>query len=569
MGELRGAVGRRKFGTNSGVSTVEVEVRSEDANLAYQTSAVALEALSDDANDDGTSSGTLTLVSAVAVTPATGTVTIASPVANTFAFGTVTCVSAIVGNTVTVNGLLYTAVSGTPAEDEFDIDTGDTETATSLAAQITADTRSGTSGDQTATSSLGVVTITTDVLGTGGNAITLVSSDGTTLAVTGAGFLTGGVTADIVTANGLIYTAVVGARGDDTQFSIDSTDTATATDLAAAITGDTRSGTLNDITAIGASAVVTCTQTVGGVGGNATTLTSSDAGRLLTSGAVFTGGLDADVATVNGLTYTGVAGVKANNTQFSIDTSDTLAAADLADSINNDTRPPITVPTADVVAISAVGVVTIDQAGEIGDLVDIAGTANITASGATLTDVGTGARTIIVEGLDANFLEQQETVFLNGVTPVALQNTYIRVNRAFVVLVGSTGVNEGLITVRVVSGAVVQITIPADEGQSQAANFTVAANKNISIKQIDYSVGSASNQTVVVALKFWIREFGKSWKVQIPKSLTNTPDHTPFNSDEFECPAKTDMKITALKLTGTGDAIVEASYSYRSWKVDI
>lgn len=45
-----------------------------------------------------------------------------------------------------------------------------------------------------------------------------------------------------------------------------------------------------------------------------------------------------DTVEINGLVYTGVVGVKADNTEFSVDTSDTAAATDLADSINNDVR---------------------------------------------------------------------------------------------------------------------------------------------------------------------------------------------------------------------------------------
>ena len=229
---------------------------------------------------------------------ATGTVTSNSPVANTFADGTITCASALAGDTVTVNGLLYTGVSGVKADNtEFSIDTGDTETATDLAASITADTRSGTTGDQTATSSLGVVTVTTDVLGAAGNAITLVSSNGTRLAVTGSGFLTGGVTADTITINGLVYTAVAGAKADNTEFSIDGDDTATATDIAASVTADTRTGTLGDVTATSAVAVVTLVQTLGGTAGNATTLASSDGTRLAVSGATFSGGTDGPITT--------------------------------------------------------------------------------------------------------------------------------------------------------------------------------------------------------------------------------------------------------------------------------
>lgn len=113
-------------------------------------------------------------------------------IAGALALGTVTCVSAIVGNTVTVNGLLYTAVAGVKANDtEFSIDTGDNATATDLADSIQNDTRTGTLNDLTATATTNVVTIKQTVAGVGGNATTLVSS-GATLAVSGAVF-TGGV----------------------------------------------------------------------------------------------------------------------------------------------------------------------------------------------------------------------------------------------------------------------------------------------------------------------------------------------------------------------------------------
>ena len=225
-------------------------------------------------------------------TDATGTITLASAVANTYAFGTVTLVSALALDTVTVNGLVYTAVAGVRSDNtEFSIDTSDAAAGIDLAAAITGDVRTGTNGGITATDNgSGVVTFTTDVLGTGGNAITLVSSNGTRLAVTGSGTLTGGVTADTVVINSNIYTAVAGARANNTQFSIDTSNDAAATDLAAAITADTRSG-VNDITAAAVAAVVTAT--ADGADGNTTTLTSSSGTRLAVSGSgVFTGGVD-------------------------------------------------------------------------------------------------------------------------------------------------------------------------------------------------------------------------------------------------------------------------------------
>jgi len=224
---------------------------------------------------------------------ASGTITASTVLENTFATGAVTCASALAADTVTANGLLYTAVSGAKANNtEFSIDTGDDETATDLADSIDNDTRLGTTGDLSATSTSAVVTMTTDVAGTAGNAITLISSNGSRLAVTGSGFLTGGVSADTVTVNGLLYTAVAGVKADNTQFSTDTGNDETATDLADSISKDIRVGTLNDVRAVSASAVVTVSSKVPGTGGNSITLVTSDAGTLAISGALFTGGIN-------------------------------------------------------------------------------------------------------------------------------------------------------------------------------------------------------------------------------------------------------------------------------------
>ncbi len=343
-------------------------------------------------------SGTITAATVLENTFADGTVTCSTVLENTFADGTVTCASVLAADTVTANGLLYTAVSGAKANDtEFSIDTGDNETATDLADSIDSDTRSGTTGDLSAVSASAVVTMTTDVAGTAGNAITLVSSEGTRLAVSGSGTLTGGVDADTVTANGLLYTAVAGTKADNTQFSTDTGNDETATDLADSIDSDTRSGTLGDLSAVSASAVVTMTTDVVGTAGNAVTLVSSDGGTLAVSGSgTLTGGVSADTATVNGLLYTAVAGAKADNTQFSTDTGDDETATDLADSISKDIR----VGTLnDVRAVSASAVVTVSS-----------------------KVPGTGGNAITLVSSDGTTLAVSGALFTGGVNAVAFSD---------------------------------------------------------------------------------------------------------------------------------------------------
>jgi hypothetical protein len=95
-----------------------------------------------------------------------------------------------------------------------------------------------------------------------------------------------------------------------------------------------------------------------------------------------------DIVIVNGLTYTGVAGAKSNNTQFSVDTSDCAAATDLAASITCDCRTGTTVTTVDQTAASCAAVVTVTAStiGQVGNDIDISSPdTTITASGATLT----------------------------------------------------------------------------------------------------------------------------------------------------------------------------------------
>lgn len=77
---------------------------------------------------------------------------------------------------------------------------------------------------------------------------------------------------------------------------------------------------------------------------------------------------------------------------------------------------------------------------------------------------GTGARTLLIRGLDADYMEQEETVTLNGVTPIHLTGDYIRFFDARVVTVGTGEVNAGDVNVYVptaTTGAITGVTTAA------------------------------------------------------------------------------------------------------------
>jgi len=206
--------------------------------------------------------------------------------------------------TVTVNGLTYTAVcgAGCTACMEFSTDTGNTETATDLTTRITCDTACGTDGDQTATSMCAIVTITTDVPGCMGNCITLVSSCASTLAVSGGGTLTGGVDVDLLTVNGLIYTATCANCNCCGCWDVSCCSCMSATNLATVLEGDTRTGITVPTHGI-CMATATCNIIAlladPGAAGSEICLSSNDAAALAVSGTFLAGGVGREVIEID------------------------------------------------------------------------------------------------------------------------------------------------------------------------------------------------------------------------------------------------------------------------------
>jgi hypothetical protein len=94
------------------------------------------------------------------------------------------------------------------------------------------------------------------------------------------------------------------------------------------------------------------------------------------------------------------------------------------------------------------------------------------------TAAGTGARTIRAEGLDANFVAATEDITTAGASASsATTQTFIRVNRAYVLTTGTYhGSNTDDIEIETTGGATVA-SIAAGLGQTQLAIYCVPAGK--------------------------------------------------------------------------------------------
>ena len=88
---------------------------------------------------------------------------------------------------------------------------------------------------------------------------------------------------------------------------------------------------------------------------------------------------------------------------------------------------------------------------------------------------GTGARTLRIQGLDSSYNFAEETVDMDGTTTVTTTQTFLRVFRMSVETAGSTGNNEGTITVTYTGGSDVAATISEGNGQTLMTLYTIPA----------------------------------------------------------------------------------------------
>ena len=126
----------------------------------------------------------------------------------------------------------------------------------------------------------------------------------------------------------------------------------------------------------------------------------------------------------------------------------------------------------------------------------------VSSTSADDTSAGTGARTVVIQGLDANYVEISETVTLNGQTEVLTAQSFLRINYAYVATAGSTNSAAGDIyfgTGTVTAGvpATVYNIIKYDFNNTVTGHYTVPAGYTGYLSQGLFSAGQASGSTQV------------------------------------------------------------------------
>lgn len=167
----------------------------------------------------------------------------------------------------------------------------------------------------------------------------------------------------------------------------------------------------------------------------------------------------------------------------------------------------------------------------------------------------TGAISITVQGLDANYDLISESIELNGQTAVTSENRFIRVYRAFVDRAGSSQTNEGTITINNQDDSLTLAEIPALHGQTQMCVYTIPRNYKGYVTSFSGSMAKATPDTTAILAMSFIESGVK--KIQ-QKISVSTGGSTSFIK-HFQCPLpvneKTDIIVDVSEVSQNNTAV--------------
>lgn len=114
--------------------------------------------------------------------------------------------------------------------------------------------------------------------------------------------------------------------------------------------------------------------------------------------------------------------------------------------------------------------------------VDVATSMEIVSDNVNDTAAGTGARTVLLEVLDASYVRSFPTITLNGTTAVALPAQVTAVNLASIKTVGSNGSNIGTLTIRDAGAGTSRLLIVPGRNISQSSVRVVPAGYTLQVR---------------------------------------------------------------------------------------
>lgn len=191
----------------------------------------------------------------------------------------------------------------------------------------------------------------------------------------------------------------------------------------------------------------------------------------------------------------------------------------------------------------------------------------VSSSSTDDTSAGTGARTVQLYGLDADYNEINELVTLNGQTAVNTTQLFLRINRMVVRSAGSGGANAGVIyagtgtvTTGVPANVYASVNGVTGANQSLMALWTVPAGYTAYLLQYDVSNGTTSQTPAVCKLILAIRPYGEVFQSKDVKSLTTGMHVEETFSLPIKIEEKSDIEVRAISSSAAVTFDISAAF---------
>ena len=150
-----------------------------------------------------------------------------------------------------------------------------------------------------------------------------------------------------------------------------------------------------------------------------------------------------------------------------------------------------------------------------------------TSANDSIADIG--ARQVVVQGLNASYVEITETVDLSGQTQAATTQEFLRVNRAYVLPTGNIVVNMGLLN------------------QSQLGIYTVPAGRTFYLDDLNFTAG-ISQATKTATVRAVVRELGGVFRTRYINVVQSNQLIAKFEYP-LAIPEKSDIELRAVTNT--------------------
>lgn len=166
---------------------------------------------------------------------------------------------------------------------------------------------------------------------------------------------------------------------------------------------------------------------------------------------------------------------------------------------------------------------------------------------------GTGANSVKIIGLDADYNEVEEDITLTGQTQKITQTSWIRVYRMYITLAGSGGGAAGTIYLAN-SGAsagvptgTVYASILLGAGQTEMAVYTVPAGYTLYLDDINFT-SAVSQANSYLQVRFLQRDFGTNVFREQTRIVLQSNTYIFKFEYPLRIPEKTDLEVRAISV---------------------